>query len=474
VTGSVFRGTSNDQVVTGDGDANVYIWSVEAARKKDDNLLTAAKGEQLAGPWRHNGVVHRLRVTPDGKEIITASFDNTARVWRPDEREAGCVPIEHEAAVQFAVFAPGNRLATACDDNAARVWQPAPGQSLRIERYETGPDLEGIYSKDGRYLIVKPDAKVERAVLYETSTGRIVCEIPQTGGVRAIAVTKDESKLLTGSSGGGRVWDITTRREVSRVPLQATAMAVDFSADGAAALVAGFGRDAAVHSVSTGELLRPRLEPGCRIWGAEFSAVGSMFAVACEDKSVRIYDSIDSAAPRVLEGHRSAVAGIAFSNDGALVATGSQDKTLRVWNAHTGEPVSGYMPLDGPIWYTTSVAFSPDGRSVVSGCDDRSVRVWDVATATPIGPRLTHGSGVRLVAFFDERRVGTETANGEVRFWNAERGPMKGDIEHLRTWVEARTGMRLNESGVVEGLDFETWRGRMDRLADLGGAPTAD
>jgi WD40 repeat protein len=473
VTGSAFRGASSDQIVTGDGDGNVYIWSVAAARATERKLLTTAASGYLAGPWRHNGVVHRLRVSPDGREIITASFDNTARVWRPDDRDAGRVPIEHEAAVQFAVFAPDARLATACDDNAARIWRPAPGQSLRTEDFETGPDLEGIYSKDGRYLLVKPDKKLDRAVLYETWSGREVCEIPQPGAVRAIAVTPDVARLLTGSSDGGRVWDIAKRRELVHLPLQGTAMAVDFSADGGTALAAGFGRDAVVGSTSTGAALRPRLEPGCRIWGAEFSPVGSMFAIACEDKALRIFDSVDASEPRILEGHRSAVAGVAFSGDGSLVATGGQDRTVRVWNPRTGEPVSDPMPLDGPVWYTTCVAFSPDSRTVVIGSDDRSVRVWDVATAKPIGPRLALASGVRMVAFFDDRRVVTGTATGEVRFWEAERAPLRGDVEHVRTWIEARTGMRLNENGVVRALDLDEWRARMDRLAQLGGAPSA-
>jgi WD40 repeat protein len=186
-----------------------------------------------------------------------------------------------------------------------------------------------------------------------------------------------------------------------------------------------------------------------------------------------LYDSIDVREPRVLKGHRSTIAGVAFSRDGTLVASGSQDNTVRVWDVRTGDPVSDFMPHRGPIWYTTCVAFSPDGETVVTGCDDRTARVWDVATAQPIGPLLTHESGVRMVAFFDDRKVVTGTATGEVRFWDAERGPLRGDIERVRVWIEARTGLRLDDAGTVQALDTKEWRARMERLAALGGAPSA-
>ena len=253
--------------------------------------------------------------------------------------------------------------------------------------------------------------------------------------------------------------------------MRGAVMAVDMTTNGEMMVAVGFGRNATAHSALTGEALRTPIDLKARIWSAEVSPVGSMFAIGSEDKALRLYDAIDDTEPRLLQGHKSAIAGVAFSRDGSLVATGSQDNSVRVWSTRTGEPVSGYMPHRGPIWFTTCVAFSPDGRSVVSGCGDRTARVWDVATAKPIGPRLPHESGVRMVAFLDDRTIATGTATGRVRMWNAERGPIAGDVERVRTWIETRTGMRLDEDGKTHALDVDAWRERLDRLAKLGGAP---
>ena len=38
-----------------------------------------------------------------------------------------------------------------------------------------------------------------------------------------------------------------------------------------------------------------------------------------------------------LQGHSSAVTGVAFSPDGALIASSSDDKSVRVWEVASGE-----------------------------------------------------------------------------------------------------------------------------------------
>ncbi|KIJ44866.1 hypothetical protein M422DRAFT_251854 [Sphaerobolus stellatus SS14] len=55
--------------------------------------------------------------------------------------------------------------------------------------------------------------------------------------------------------------------------------------------------------------------------------------------------------------------------------SGSDDQTIRIWNAHTGELITG--PLEGHSDQVNSVSFSSDGQRIVSGSDDRTIRIWD-------------------------------------------------------------------------------------------------
>ena len=57
------------------------------------------------------------------------------------------------------------------------------------------------------------------------------------------------------------------------------------------------------------------------------------------------------------------------------MVTASWDKTTRVWDAATGNPVTGPLAHEAAV---RSAAFSPSGTRVVTASDDKTARVWDV------------------------------------------------------------------------------------------------
>jgi tetratricopeptide (TPR) repeat protein len=65
--------------------------------------------------------------SPDGKRIVTASSDNTARVWDAQSGQPLTEPLKHGGVVCSAQFSPdGKRIVTASLDNTAQVWDIAP------------------------------------------------------------------------------------------------------------------------------------------------------------------------------------------------------------------------------------------------------------------------------------------------------------------------------------------------------------
>ena len=69
--------------------------------------------------------------SPDGKRIVTASQDKTARVWDAQSGQPLTEPLKHDNKVNSAQFSPdGKRIVTASDDNTARVWDAQSGQPL--------------------------------------------------------------------------------------------------------------------------------------------------------------------------------------------------------------------------------------------------------------------------------------------------------------------------------------------------------
>ena len=114
----------------------------------------------LAG---HTGQVWSASFSPDGKRVVTASSDKTARVWEL----SGPTPVStvlagHTGPVWSASFSPdGQRVVTASSDNTARVWEltgpPPVHRARRPHRYgrqcvvESGRAArgDGVLGQDG-------------------------------------------------------------------------------------------------------------------------------------------------------------------------------------------------------------------------------------------------------------------------------------------------------------------------------------
>jgi tetratricopeptide (TPR) repeat protein len=60
-----------------------------------------------------------------------------------------------------------------------------------------------------------------------------------------------------------------------------------------------------------------------------------------------------------------------------------------------------------------------------------------------------------------------------MRRWDAP-APLPDDVPRLTAWVEAITGLELDERGAIRALDRSAWRERRSRLEQLGGLPPAD
>ena len=72
--------------------------------------------------------------SPDGKRIVTASADKTARLWDAETgKQIGAPLVGHEDAVWSAAFSPdGKRIVTASDDKTARLWDAETGKQIGV------------------------------------------------------------------------------------------------------------------------------------------------------------------------------------------------------------------------------------------------------------------------------------------------------------------------------------------------------
>src|SRR5262249_53736041 len=90
--------------------------------------------------------------SPDGRRVVTASFDKTARVWSADGTGQPLVLRGHEDLVYSAAWSPdGKRIVTASLDRTARVWSAdGMGQPLVLRGHELDV-ASAAWSPDGTH-----------------------------------------------------------------------------------------------------------------------------------------------------------------------------------------------------------------------------------------------------------------------------------------------------------------------------------
>src|SRR5215475_16179497 len=82
---------------------------------------TVAANAQLRG---HGGPVRALAVSPDGKGLMSGSFDTSAIRWSLERDAAEDVLRFHEGAVNAVALLSDGRAATGGEDARIAIWSP--------------------------------------------------------------------------------------------------------------------------------------------------------------------------------------------------------------------------------------------------------------------------------------------------------------------------------------------------------------
>lgn len=147
--------------------------------------------------WRYWVVTQRrcgAAFSPDGRLIVTASFDGTARVWSAD-----VAPVtelrDHSGAVTSVALSPdGKFLVTASLDKTARVWQTS-GNAVRELRGHGGGVLSAAFSPNGKLIVTASLDKTAR--VWDALTGEVVTTLGHDAAVDAASFSPDDRLIAT-------------------------------------------------------------------------------------------------------------------------------------------------------------------------------------------------------------------------------------------------------------------------------------
>ncbi len=360
--------------------------------------------------------------SPDGSRIVTASSDQTARIWDAATGKEIVVLRGHDDSVISAAFSPdGSRIVTASDDQIVRIWDAATGKEIVVLRGHDNQVISAAFSPDGSRIVTASGDKTAR--IWDAATGKeIVVLRGHDGLVLSAAFSPDGSRIVTASwDQTARIWDAATGKEI--VVLRGHdrfVMSAAFSPDGSRIVTASWDKTARIWDAATGKEIVVLRGHDDRVSSAAFSPDGSRIVTASRDKTARIWDAATGKEIVVRRGHHGAVFSAAFSPDGSRIVTASSDKTVRIWDAATGKEI---FVLRGHDDIVISAAFSPDGSHIVTASRDKTARIWDAATGKEIIVLGGHNDGVSSAAFSRDRsRIVAASGDKTARIWDAATG----------------------------------------------------
>jgi WD40 repeat protein len=418
----VFKGHSeslwNAKFAPGDGRL-----VVTASEDKTARLWNTENGDQLAILKGHEEAVRLANFSPDGRYLITASTDKTARLWTVKTGEPSAAPLRHDKAVRSAAFSPDSqRVVTSSDDNTARVWDVQTGKQIAILQGHTKPVRVAVFSHDGRRVMTASDDTTVR--LWETKMYTLVHVLEgHTKSVRSAGFSHDSRHAITTSlDNTARVWDVQTGQPT--VVFQghgAPVLNAAFSLNDLYAATASEDKTARVWDVRTAQQMRVLGPHGGAVESVSFSPNGH-HVVTASDATARIWDADTGELVTILNGHRGPVRSAEFSPDGAHILTASDDGTARLWSAGAllGQSLALLMENNGPL---RGAVFIPDGRRVLTISDDNTLRLWDPKTGQQVVVLdKLGGKPVTPVLSPDGRLVVTTSDDNTAIVWNVNTG----------------------------------------------------
>ena len=464
------RVVAEQKLVSRDGPA-AFAYLARAIGYEPSSIVSAEKAVAALNDWRfpipvailqgHTEQITSAQFSPESGRIVTASLDNTARIWDAQTGKLLAVLQGHTGAVASAEFSPnGKRIVTAYLDNSARIWDAQSGKLLAVLQGHTGALSSAQFSPDGQRIVTASLDNTAR--IWDAQSGKLLAVLQgHTGALSSAQFNPDGQRIVTASlDNTARIWDAQSGKLLAVLQGHTGALSsAQFSPDGQRIVTASLDKTARIWNAQKGELLASLQGHTGAVTSAEFSPDGQRIVTASDDKTARVWESQSGKPLATLRGHEDKINSARFSPGGQHIVTASLDKTARIWDAQNGNLLATLQGHDGQVsdakfspdgqrivtagfyddtarvWNTQGykllimlegdefsmqhARFSPDGQRIVTCAD--SVRIWEAQSGKPVVTLLGHGLYDAQFSQ-DGQRIVTSSRDNTAQIWDAQTG----------------------------------------------------
>jgi WD40 repeat protein len=361
-----------------------------------------------------------VAVSGDGKYVLIASEDHTARVWNTQTNQPVTGPLEHRKTIAFAAFsANAAQIVTVSVDGVAWVWKlPTDTAEAIVLKHAASTTDAKLNAQGTRIVTVTSDGK---AWLWDVPAGTATALAHD--GVVSAGFSLDGLRVVTaGADRSARVWDARDGTPVGApIKHDDDVRSAGLDATGRRVVTAS-GTHAQVWEADTGRALTQPMEHWSVVTSAALDREGARVLTTSEDRKARVWE-VATARPIMETNHRTRVRVAAFSPRSTSFVTGDDDGEVEIWDARTGKALAKVVH-SGEI---RDASFNATGTRVVTASFDGTARVWNATTGAPETEPLEHHGSVWSATFSaDDTRIAT--VSGDIRLWDARTGKQISDL----------------------------------------------
>ena len=424
------------QVVSGSGDNTLRVWDTETGR-----CLSILKG--------HTALVSSVSLTPDSQRVVTGSWDNTLRIW--DFKTGQCLNIMkgHTDKINSINLTPdGHLIVSGSDDATLRIWDNRTGQCLRTLDNSPKKVMSVCISPDGQRAISGDErsSEIETLKVWDLQTGK--CLQTLTGherihyvGVPSVSLTPDGKYVVSGSTSidALRLWDLQTGQCMKTLRGHADDVwSVSLTPDGKRAISGSCDNTLRLWNLKTGQCLKTLEGHAGRVYSVSMTPDGRRAVSGSSDNTIKVWDLGAGQCLKTIKSrkdHRAKISTVNLTPDGRRAVSDSGDKPLLIWDSESGQiqyTLSGHVGSNNE----PTVTLTADGKLAVSGGHDTRLMVWNTETGQRLKTLITGNQSTRSAISIwsigitpDNRLAVTGDSDNSLRVWDLKSGIQMKTLE---------------------------------------------
>lgn len=323
----------------------------------------------------HTRSVEDIAISSDGSKIVSASYDNTLKVWETETGKELITLTGHNDLVEACTFSlDGKLIVSAARDKSLRIWDAKTGLEIQKLIGHKNDVTDCVFFLDGKRLISNSRDSTLRIWNIETGI-ELINFSKHSNWISDFYVSANESKIVTSSFDYTlRIWDVNSGRELKVLCGHTNpVIACAFSPDGQKIVSASRDKTLIIWDAMTGNRLVQLFGHTQEVNSCEFFGDGKSVVSASNDGLIKIWDINTGAELKTLAGHSRGIISCKLSPHGNKILSSSWDRTMKLWDANTGEEI---VTLVGHTDSISKCKFSSDGNRIISCSRDKTIKLW--------------------------------------------------------------------------------------------------